>query len=142
MLQQPGQLTYFLSENEVASQKAFILLISLAGPINRSTASVLDQLIEDVEKRSPGWVVLNMRDVGATIERTQYPAFAKLQKTIRDKGAELKICSVHPDLKKTLVDAGLLRGNEIANNLPEALQSLSPKAASTDKTEAPKKSDS
>jgi anti-anti-sigma regulatory factor len=124
MIQQPDQLTYFLSEKEVASQKAVILLISLAGPISRSTADVLDKLIEDVEKRSPGWVVLNLRDVGQTIERIQYPAFAKLQKTIREKGAELKICNIHPDLRKTLVDAGLLRVKELANNLPEALQSL------------------
>jgi anti-anti-sigma factor len=127
MIQQPGQLTYFLSEKEVASQKAVILLISLAGPINRTTAPVFEKLIEDVEKRSPGWVVLNLRDVGSTIERTQYPAFAKLQKTIRDKSAELKICSVHPDLKKLLTDAGLIRGKELANNLPEALQALTPK---------------
>jgi anti-anti-sigma regulatory factor len=69
-------------------------------------------------------VVLNLRDVGQTIERIQYPAFAKLQKTIREKGAELKICNIHPDLRKTLVDAGLLRVKELANNLPEALQSL------------------
>jgi anti-anti-sigma factor len=129
MITQPDQLTYFLSEKEVASQKSVILLISLAGPINRATADVLDKLIEELEKRSPGWVVLNLRDIGSSIERTQYPAFAKLQKTVRDKGAELKICSVHPDLRSVLVDAGLLRVKEIANNLPEALQSLSPKGA-------------
>ncbi|MFL5814934.1 MAG: STAS domain-containing protein [Bdellovibrionia bacterium] len=129
MISQLGQLTYFLSEKEVVSQKSVILLISLAGPINRSNAAVLDKLIEELEKRSPGWVVLNLRDVGSSIERTQYPAFAKLQKTVRDKGAELKICSVHPNLRTTLVDAGLLRVNEITNNLPEALQSLAPKQA-------------
>jgi anti-anti-sigma factor len=127
MIQQPGQLTYFLSEKEVASQKSVILLISLAGPMNRANADVLDKLIEELEKKSPGWVVLNLRDVGTSIERTQYPAFARLQKTVRDKGAELKICSVHPDLRTTLVDAGLLRIKEISNNLPEALQSLAPK---------------
>jgi len=129
MIQQPGQLTYFLSEKEVASQQAVILLISLAGPINRATASVFEKLIEEVEKKSPGWVVINMRDVGTSIERTQFPNFAKLQKIIRDKPAELKIYSVHPDLKKILIDAGILRAKEISNNLPEALQSLSPKEA-------------
>lgn len=127
MIPQPGQLTYFLSEKEVVSQKSFILLISLAGPINRATSAVFEKLIEDVEKKSPGWVVINLRDVGSTIERTQYPAFAKLQKVIRDKPAELKIFSVHPDLKKLLTDAGLIRAKELANNLPEALQSLTPK---------------
>lgn len=134
MIAQSGQLTYFLSEKEVVAQKTNILLISLAGPINRTTAPVFEKLIEEVEKKSPGWVVLNLRDIGTTIERTQYPAFAKLQKTIRDKAAELRICSVHPELKKLLVDAGLIRTKELANNLPEALQSLTPKGA----PEAPK----
>jgi anti-anti-sigma factor len=126
MIQQSGQLTYFLSEKEVPSQKAKILLISLAGPLNRNTSETFDKLIEEVAQKSAGWVVVNMRDVAQPIERTQFPAFARLQKIIREKPAELKICSIHPELRKTLQDAGLLRFKELANNLSEALESLSP----------------
>lgn len=127
MIQQPGELSYFISEKAISSQNSTLLLIALAGPINRSNASVLDRLIEEIDKKSAGWVVINMRDVGHSMERTQFSVFAKLQKTIREKPAELKLCSIHPDLKKTLQDAGLLRQNEISNNLPEALASLTPK---------------
>jgi anti-anti-sigma regulatory factor len=96
--------------------------------MNRSNAATFDKLIEEVTQKSPSWVIINMRDLGRTIERTQFPAFARLQKVIREKPAELKLCSIHPDLKTTLQDAGLVRYNELADNLSDALASLTPLA--------------
>ncbi len=58
------------------------------------------------------------------MDKILVPAFARLQKTIREKGAILRLSSIHPALRKFLNAQRLLREKELTNNLAEALQNL------------------
>ena len=59
------------------------------------------------------------------MDRIVVPIFARLQKSIREKPAILKITSVHPQLRTFLQEMGILRTEELTNNLAEALQTIS-----------------
>jgi anti-anti-sigma regulatory factor len=125
--QQALQFTYFVSQKELPSQDGILLLVALAGRIHRPEAQPFEKLIEEITAKPAHWVILSLRDVGQNVERTMFPALARLQKVVRDKPAELKLCGVHPELKISLESAGIIRSIEIVNNLAQALTSLSPK---------------
>jgi anti-anti-sigma regulatory factor len=118
--QEIPKLSYFLSE------KKGILIVSLIGPLNRSGREVLEACSKDILASGARWVILNFRDVGAEIETFLIPALAQLQKDIRKKPADLRIAGLHPGLRHTLEGRGVLRQQEISNNLAEALQAIAP----------------
>lgn len=119
MLQQKeSTLTYFLAE------KNRILVISLIGPLAKVNTPTLENCIREVKERSPQWVILNFRDVPPEVDKTVVPQIARLQKLVREKPAILRLSSIHPELKKFLEYEGLVRSDEVCNNLAEALKSL------------------
>ncbi|OFZ21757.1 MAG: hypothetical protein A2X94_15835 [Bdellovibrionales bacterium GWB1_55_8] len=115
---EPGKLTYLLAE------KKSILVVSFIGPLVRTNAHVLEKCIKEISKREATWVIVNFRDVPANLDRTVYPALARLQQVIRSKPAELKMTALHPELRKQLDQQGLLRPKEVVDNLAIALQAV------------------
>ena len=128
MIQQPSQFSYFISEKDLSSQNGILLVIALMGPISRSNAPIFEKFLDELSQKQAHWVIINLRDVEKDVERPMFPVFARLQKLIRDKPAELKLCGVHPELRVVLEQAGILRATEVVNNLAMALQTLSPRS--------------
>ncbi|OFZ55602.1 MAG: hypothetical protein A2428_12135 [Bdellovibrionales bacterium RIFOXYC1_FULL_54_43] len=112
------KLTYFIAE------KNNIVVISLIGPLLRGNAHVLEACMDEISRRHVRFVIVNFRDVPNTMDRTVIPALARLQRLIRSKPAVLRMSSIHPELRRTLETQGILRPEELANNLSDALKSL------------------
>jgi anti-anti-sigma regulatory factor len=127
MNQHLGEFSYLMTEKELPAQNGVLLLVSLFGPIQRSSSEHFEKLIEEIGTKKPDWVVLNFRDVPRQVERPMYASLAKLQKLIRDKQAELKICEMHSDVRLALESAGITRPQEVVGPLEQALRTLSPK---------------
>ena len=113
-----GNLTYFLAE------KNGVLVVSFIGPLVRSNAHILDRCLKDVLARQVDWVIVSLRDVPGTVDRAVFPTFARFQKAVRDKKARLILASLHPVLHKALNDQAIVRPEESANNLADALSRL------------------
>jgi anti-anti-sigma factor len=111
-------LQYFLSE------KKGIAVVSFAGKLSRENEPVLQQCAAELIEKRPKFVILYLRDLGSRMDIAALPAFARLQKAVRELPAEMKVCSPHPELRALLEEKGLLRPNELCNNLVEALQAL------------------
>jgi anti-anti-sigma regulatory factor len=122
--------SYVLTERELPAQNGVLLLVSLSGPIQRTSLPHFERLIEEVGTRKVDWVVLSFRDVPRQIERPMYASLAKMQKIVRDKPAELKVCDLHSEVRTALEHAGILRPQEIAGKLEHALKALTPKKRS------------
>lgn len=112
------KLAYFSSE------KKGILILTLIGPLIRSNALILSECINVVSSSSARWIILNCRDIPPEIDQSLAAPLARLQKTIREKPAELRISGLHPDLFVTFKKKGILREHEICSNLAEALQQI------------------
>ena len=90
---------------------------------------VLDACLTTVsELKAVDWVIINFRGVPSTVDRNIFPLLANLQKAIRSKPARLRLNAIHPDLRKLLLEQGLIWKEEITNCLTEALQQVMSKA--------------
>ncbi len=112
------KLNYFISE------KSRIVVVSFVGPLVRDSALVLQECQAQILERNPSLVILYFRDVPDRVDQTVFPAIARIQKAIRDKNIQLKLCSLHPHLRTTFNDFGIIRPNELADNLAQALEGV------------------
>ena len=113
------ELQFFVAE------KNSIVVVSISGTLSRSGEAVLDKCREEVVNRHPKHVILYFKDLGNRADLSAFPALARLQKAIRDLPASLRLCGLHPELRKFLEQKGLLRLSELSPGLPEALKALS-----------------
>lgn len=116
-------LTYFLAE------KNNILVVHLIGPLIHKNMHVLESCGKEIGSRKAKAVIVNFRDVAAGMDRSMVPVLAKIQKQIRVMPAALRMSSLHPDLNHFLEVQGLIRSEELANNLNEALRTIVLKVA-------------
>lgn len=112
------KFTYFISE------KSPILIVTLGGKILRSTNQILDQCFTDVSTKDFSWAVLNFQGV-SEIDLPSITHLAKFQKMIRNKPAQLKVCSLAHSLEQLLREQCLLRTEELALDLVSALKFIS-----------------
>jgi anti-anti-sigma regulatory factor len=113
----PFEFQYFISE------KNGFVVASLVGMLEGTCMERFDRLSEDIFKIEFSKLVLNFRDVsGMSVDLI--PHVAKLQKSAREKNADLRICGLKPEIKERLSRAGVLRPHELTDNLQTALQSM------------------
>jgi anti-anti-sigma regulatory factor len=114
---EPFEFQYFISE------KNGFVVASLVGMLEGTCMERFDRLSEDIFKIEFSKLVLNFRDVsGMSVDLI--PHVAKLQKSAREKNADLRICGLKPEIKERLSRAGVLRPHELTDNLQTALQSM------------------
>lgn len=104
----------------IAQQKS-ILLVTMVGSLIHENSAALEQGVAQIKEKEANWVVLHLRDLSPEMDRSLVSPFAQLQKSIRDKPARLLIAAVHPKLKAYLVEHGVLRTDEVVQNVKEAL---------------------
>ena len=112
------KLSYFISE------KNSIIVVNLIGTLEQGNAHILESCIQDLSKRNAKFVILSFRDVSGTMDHKLAPTMARLQKGVRDRRAELRIAAIHPELRESLNSRGLIRTEEICNNLADALKNI------------------
>ncbi len=101
-----------------------VLIITLSGPFSfeylneiqalNSKISTLDQV---------KFVVFDLSKL-SLVESKMTFSFARIQKEVRDRGFQLRICGTPTKLKEKLLDKGVLRENELFANLTDAVKSL------------------
>jgi anti-anti-sigma regulatory factor len=118
-LEPDPKFTFFIAE------KDHWLVVSLVGALTKDSIPGLRECSDQIKETSAKWVILNFRDVPAQIDSEVLGDFADLQKSIRDRVNVLMLCSLHPELKKTLLSQDVIKPDELANNLLEALSIIS-----------------
>ena len=117
-LETSSNLQYFIAE------KNAVLIVSWIGEFTHQTSSIIDKCREEIAKSGAKWVIFNLRDLKPDMDKITVPVFARLQKNIREKPAVLRLTSLHPNLRSFLQEQGVLRPDEVANNLAEVLQGI------------------
>ena len=111
----------------VVSEKNGYIVVSLAGRLDESVLPKLSALHQQLENNEVSKrLVLNMQEL-AEFSKDVVRAFALLQKSVRDKKIEMRVCSLQPSVKDVLEKAGVLREREVMDNLQTALLSLAQK---------------
>ena|SRR5579885_271496 len=110
-------LRFFISE------KNSIVVLSLAGLLYKDSIPVLSDAQSEVVSKSPKWVLLLLNDLSG-IDPSALSALTRLQKAIRDIPAKLRICGLNPKLKSLLEEKGLLRRDELVENLNDAIMDV------------------
>ena len=118
MAAQSNDFTYFFGE------KDDLLLVLFQGKILSKDVPALEECETRILEKPQKIVLFFFRDVSVFFPGT-HPTFTKMQKSIREKGKLIGICSLKPDIKAVLLQAGIIRESEIFNNIPSAWQKLS-----------------
>ena len=113
-------------ENEfkiVSGEKEDTVIILFLGQIRSQEVPELETLMNTlVEKPQPS-VIFSFRDVTQILPGA-HATIAKLLSSLRKAGKLLALCSIKPEIKISLLQAGVVRESEIFNNIPEGWQSL------------------
>ena len=96
----------------------------LCGTLTHENLGALEKLQSDIAGREFEWVVLHFKGVPERADLTVLPHLARIQKAIRDKGAQVRLSSLHPNLRKHLHERGVLRPDECVDDLAQTLQWL------------------
>ena len=108
---------YFISE------KNGFVVASLVGLLDQRCLAKFEELNIELSNSEFRKLIINFRDVtGVTAE--SIPVVALLQKMVRAREAELRLCGLKPEVKERLFKAGILRPHELTDNLRTALQSM------------------
>jgi anti-anti-sigma regulatory factor len=130
----------------VLGEKDDLLLILLCGKIGAKEVPILEECELTSKDKPQPIVIISFRDLDS-LNPGAHSAIAKFQKTIRDSGKILGLCSIKPEVKTLLLSSGIIRESEIFNNIPDAWKALTLKLqkeaadAKAEKDEEAKKND-
>ncbi|WP_413944398.1 STAS domain-containing protein [Bdellovibrio sp. HCB-162] len=106
------------------NQKNNMLVVSLTGEITSQVLPSLEACRQELlGKHEVSRVVLYFQDIEA-ISMDAIPLIAQIQREIRSKPADLRLC-LKENLREKLVRMGVVRGLEVADDLKTALLSFS-----------------
>ena len=102
------------------------MVISLVGPLDENSRPKFQNLSDEISQNyGIKFFIFNFRDV-PTIAAEAISSLTQLQMKIRSQKAELRLCSIKPNLKEMLVKKGVVRGLELSDNLAQAIIAFSP----------------
>lgn len=123
-IQMSSRLKYFLSETHYFERDYSVLIVTLVGALTRENHGAFAHCLEEVQKSSAKWTIVNFRDVSGDADDVTYQCFSELSKFVRGKGVGVRLSGIHLKLRKELFDRNLFEATEVVNNLAEALESL------------------
>lgn len=107
------------------NQRNNMLVVSFSGEISTPVLAALEACRQELLSKSEvRCVVLYFQDVGS-ISTDAIPWLAQVQRDIRLKPAEVRLCALPGTLRERLVRMGVVRGLEVADDLKSALLSFS-----------------
>jgi anti-anti-sigma regulatory factor len=112
----PVEFKYF------TATKGIYMVISLVGSMKGKRTDPLTELEHEIMMNSSATVfIFNFRDV-EDISGEAIFFMAQVQKSIRARPAEVRLCGVKPNLKSKLLNQGLVRTSEMFDNMQTAVQ--------------------
>lgn len=107
------------------ASKAPVKIITLVGTWNASASIAIDNCINEIEKNGDGeFLVIYVRDLQDILQEA-YKDLIQFQVKMRANfSGGIKICSLLPSLKNTLLSSGVVRPNELTNNLKDTLTQI------------------
>lgn len=124
----------------VLGEKDDLLLVLFCGKIGAKEVPVLEECEGLIKEKPQPIVIISFRDLNA-LNPGSHATIARFQKTIRDEGKILGLCSIRPEIKTLLLSSGIIRENEIFNNIPEAWKALTVKLQAQDEAAEAEKSE-
>lgn len=121
----PKRLTYYMAHTNHFSKGQSFLVVGIVGDLTMSNAELFQECVAAIIKTHPRQVILNFRDIPARIDLEFVPLLRNFHDTIQRIPADLKLCGVHPELRKILRDHRTIQDSKILDNLAQALESLS-----------------
>lgn len=107
----------------IAQQKE-IFVVSFVGILNGRAAKKIEECLGRLQESQCRLLVINFREA-THIEPTAYRHLVQLQHSIRkNEGSILRLCGFNPTCKSLLTDNGIIRGNELSDNIRAALSEL------------------
>ncbi len=114
----PKSICYTLTE------KSNMLVVSFNSDLNSELAASLDVCREEILKKAHIQnVVLFFQSVDS-MSSDVISLLTQMQREIRSKPAELRVCALRPNLKEKLIKMGIVRGLELSDDLKTALLSF------------------
>ena len=108
--------------NYFVSSKSIYMVVSLVGQLSDTAPDSLQPLQTEVRDNTTATVfIFNFRDL-VEISGEAVPVLAQIQKDIRTKSGEVRLCGLRPELKAKLLAKGVIRTSEIFDNLQTAIQ--------------------
>ena len=105
----------------LVAMKGEFMVVSLVGGMDDVAEEQLSALYGEIEIKKPRFVVLNFRDV-AFVERSAYRLLTMIQMYVRNElNGVVRSCGVLPKIRKVLEQEGVLRKNEVCDNVQMAL---------------------
>lgn len=105
------------------NQKKHIAVVSFLGKCTVGSIPQFKKCQESIGALVCKHIVLNFAGVTQIAEELD-PVLVRLQVNIRERDKELIVCGFSSDLKKRLIDSGIIRTYETTNTLVEALQKI------------------
>lgn len=113
-----GGFKYLLAE-----QKEFCL-ISFVGPMDNHASDALEECLQKIKASECKYFIFNFRDV-TSIHSTVHRQLVQIQHTIRkEKKSILRMCGMHPQWRPGLTTDGIIRAEEMLDNIRLALTEL------------------
>jgi anti-anti-sigma regulatory factor len=110
------------------AEKNEYLVVSLVGPLTKGNLGALEGFQAKINESAAHYVVFSFHDV-KDLDLAGIGALAKMQKIVRAKPADLRICFLSEQFKKLLLKNGAIRQDEVTANLARALDSLKKSAS-------------
>lgn len=108
----------------IAQQKS-VCVVSLIGLLDDNATAKIQECQEQLQTAGCHFLLLNFRDV-IEIKPTTHRHLIQLQHSIRSiKGQAVRLCGVRPAWQVSLVENGVIRKEEIVDNVRKALVELS-----------------
>ena len=101
-----------------------VLIITLSGPFSFEYLSEIQALNSKISTLDQvNFVVFELSKL-SLVESKMTFSFARIQKEVRDKDFQLRVCGTPTKLKEKLLEKGVLREGELFANLTDAVKSL------------------
>lgn len=108
-------LEYFISEKDGLS------VVTLSGTVGKESGTLLKSCVDEVESRGGRCVILHADRLDDIVPEA-LRIFAVYQKLLREKGRLLRIVGLKTELKRFLLQQGVLYESELRGDLREAIQ--------------------
>ncbi|MBD63594.1 MAG: hypothetical protein CME62_00165 [Halobacteriovoraceae bacterium] len=117
-------------QNQAIENKSFtfkiveqnnICLVVFNGYLSKKSSAIAEDCLNSIKSSSCEVFIFDFQNV-SFIEKTSHRFLVGLQKEIKSKeGAELKLCSLTSTFKQDLLDAGIIRNNDVFRSTKDVL---------------------
>lgn len=105
-----------------------VAIVTFVGDLNSSAVEMLGKCRIELVAVKVKFLVFYFRDV-ETITGDSIQSLTQIQLDARGRELEIRMTSIKPNIKEKLLKMGVVRGDELANNLRDALMAFVPAAA-------------